>query len=81
MVTYEEAEMAFRKSGKEYSTGDVLTCVERDILPTETPLQAASRKAADREAEKRRQYADSAEMTSKALTRAKFKKEFPAVFE
>jgi hypothetical protein len=79
-ITFEQAEMAFRKAGVDYSTADVMTCIERGVMPNETPLQAAARKASERNAEAQRNAADSAESQAKAARREHFAKQFPAVF-
>jgi hypothetical protein len=79
-VTYESAERAFRNANIEHTMADIMAAVEKDILPDETPIQAAARKSAERQAVARREAADSTESQRLQRKRERIKQDYPAVF-
>jgi hypothetical protein len=78
-VTFEQALDAFQKSGIDFTTADVTLCVERDVLPSESPLQAAKRKQGEREAQARLDSADGQEFKNKRAREARIASQFSAL--
>ena len=79
MPTFEEIELQFQKAKVPYSSADVFMCLENGLGANETPLQRAASRAAIRDAQEKRDAADSVESQVQASRRAKVINLFPAL--